>query len=329
MNDKIDFVILWVDGNDANWIKEKNLYDENKESINNNEVRYRDWELLKYWFRSVEKYCAWVNNIFFITWGHIPEWLDTTNKKIKIVKHEEFIPRDFLPTFSSDVIEMNLHRIKNLSEKFVLFNDDFFITDYVKPEFFFKKGKPVDIFSEDAILPLTDFTKVCFNNEQILNKYFKKRQVQKKLLFKIYNIKYGKYLLRNLLLLPWGNFSTFKNLHLPQSFNKSTFEEVWKKEEDVLYEKCKNKFRSDNNISQYLIRDWQLVSGNFYPSFDNRGKYFNISDNNAEIYEAVNMQKYKMICINDSYSIKQFEIVKQQLIDCFENKFNLKSKFEK
>ena len=125
MKEKIDFVILWVDGNDKKWLEQKNSYTNKTEEIKKS--RFRDWDLLKYWFRGVEKYAPWVNKIFFVTWGHIPSWLDTKNPKLEIVKHSDFIPPKYLPTFNSNVIELNLHRILNLSEKFVLFNDDVFI----------------------------------------------------------------------------------------------------------------------------------------------------------------------------------------------------------
>ena len=51
---KIDFVIMWVDGNDLKWQKEKNKFLAKDDEVNN-EVRFRDWELLKYWFRGIEK----------------------------------------------------------------------------------------------------------------------------------------------------------------------------------------------------------------------------------------------------------------------------------
>ncbi|MBQ6357217.1 MAG: capsule biosynthesis protein CapK, partial [Solobacterium sp.] len=38
--------------------------------------RFKDWGLFKYWFRGVEKFAPWVNKIYFITWGHVPTWLD-------------------------------------------------------------------------------------------------------------------------------------------------------------------------------------------------------------------------------------------------------------
>ena len=145
-NNKIDFVILWVDGNDENWLKEKNKYLHLEGDMQEN--RFRDCNNLKYLFRGIEKYANYVNKVFFITWGHVPKWLNVKNKKLRIVKHEEFIPNKYLPTFNSNVIEMNLHRIKDLSEQFILFNDDLFILNKLEPSYFFQNGKPKDMYIE-------------------------------------------------------------------------------------------------------------------------------------------------------------------------------------
>ena len=51
----------------------------------------------------------------------------------------------YLPTFNINSIELNLHRIKGLSEHFVFFNDDMFLIDSVRPEDFFKNGFPCDL----------------------------------------------------------------------------------------------------------------------------------------------------------------------------------------
>ena len=110
-SEKIDFVIMWVDGNDPKWQTEKNKYTPPL-NADASICRYRDFDLLKYWFRGVEKYAPWVNKIHFITWGHIPSWLDTNNPKINIVKHEDYIPRKYLPTFNANTIELNVHSIE-------------------------------------------------------------------------------------------------------------------------------------------------------------------------------------------------------------------------
>ena len=65
--DKIDFVIAWVDGNDPAWRAEKDKYDL-RPSKGSAEVRFRDWNNLRYWFRGVEKFAPWVRKVHFVTW---------------------------------------------------------------------------------------------------------------------------------------------------------------------------------------------------------------------------------------------------------------------
>ena len=137
MTEKIDFVVLWVDGEDPEWQREKARFEPEYETSASSINRYRDWDLMRYWFRGVEKYAPWVNRIFFVTSGQIPEWLKADHPKLRLVEHREYIPKQYLPTFNSNVIELRLHHIADLSEHFVLFNDDMFLTAPVKPEDFF------------------------------------------------------------------------------------------------------------------------------------------------------------------------------------------------
>ena len=109
MNGNIDIVIPWVDSSDPNWRKEKMNYDtDDSLTTDNREIRYRDWGNLKYIFRGIEKYAPWVRKVHFITYGHLPKWLNVDNTRINIVKHSDYIPAEYLPTFSSHVIELNL-----------------------------------------------------------------------------------------------------------------------------------------------------------------------------------------------------------------------------
>ena len=108
------------------------------------QCRYRDWDNLQYWFRCVEKYCPWVRKIHIVTCGHFPEFLVKEHPKLNFVTHDQIIDAACLPTFSSHVIEINLHKIESLAEHFVYFNDDMFITQPLLPEFFFREGLPCD-----------------------------------------------------------------------------------------------------------------------------------------------------------------------------------------
>ena len=138
----IDIVITWVDGSDPAWLAEKAKYLPPAERDSNSPNRNRDWGLLPYWFRSIEKFAPWARTVHFVTWGHVPEFLDLEAPRLHVVRHEEFIPAEYLPTFSSHAIEMHLHRIPGLAEHFIYFNDDMFLLRPMQETDFFRDGLP-------------------------------------------------------------------------------------------------------------------------------------------------------------------------------------------
>ena len=84
MNNKIDFIIAWVDGSDYEWQIDKEKCTGIKSNADT--CRYRDWDLLKFWFRGVEKFAPWVNRVHFVTYGHVPSWLNIKYDKLNIIK---------------------------------------------------------------------------------------------------------------------------------------------------------------------------------------------------------------------------------------------------
>lgn len=328
---KIDFVLLWVDGSDPVWLEEKKQYSPKRVDYGTGENRFRDWENLQYWFRGVEKFAPWVNNIFFITWGHLPNWLNTKHPKLRIINHKDFIPEIYLPTFNSDTIETNLFRIKELSETFVLFNDDMFLIDIVTPEDFFINGLPCDSFVENLIAPTKhsgiSHTKVV--STDIINAHFKKREVHKKYFDKIYNIKYGLQNLITLYFEPFPYFTGFRNPHVAYSHLKSTFAKVWKAEYLALDASCNNRFRGTNDVSHWLMRYWNLCSGKFAPRNISFGRYFEAGRNNSVLCNYIRHQKAKTICINDVTVDFDFDIAKREINEAFHDILADKSSFEK
>lgn len=326
--DKIDFIITWVDGNDKKWQEERNKYkgyDKKQNSAN----RYRDMETLKYWFRSVEKYASWVNNIYFVTCGHLPDWLNTENEKLKIIRHEDYIDKKYLPTFNSNVIEMNFGNINGLSEYFVNFNDDMFITNYVKPDDFFKNGLPREYAILSPIIPSSSFEHTVLNNIILINENFNKSEVFRKYKNKFINVKYGKDLIRTILLKSWNKVCGFKESHLPHPLLKSTFLECYEKIPAVFDDLYTHRFRNEKDINQWLIEYWQFMSGKFEPISPSRGKRFSMSDINDEIVSAIKNKNYQMICINDGDMNYDFEKAKIEIISAFDEMFPEKSTFEK
>ncbi len=120
MREKIDFVITYVDGNDPEWLAERNKYLFGVDKLTDTIERYRNWENLQYWFRGIEKFAPFVNKIHFITSSRVPEWLNMNNPKLNVVRHSDYIPEEYLPTFSSIPIELNLHRLEDLRRKFCI-----------------------------------------------------------------------------------------------------------------------------------------------------------------------------------------------------------------
>lgn len=328
-DEKIDVVILWVDGNDEKWLNEKNKYSniEGNKSIN----RFRDCDNLQFLFRGIENYMPWVNNIFFITCEQVPKWLNVNHPKLKLVNHKDYIPEKYLPTFNSNVIEMNLHRIKDLSEKFILFNDDIFVIDNIDKEFFFKNGLPTDIYCETIIIPHVYNDTYYFmlaNSIAILNKHFQKETFIKNNLDKVYNPLYEDYNdITRKITNSKNKFTGFKELHSAQPYLKSTFKEIWSKEETALNKACYNKFRKASDISHNLCRYWQLASGNFIPK-RNETKYYTYLDDNTITTKEITQRKYKIVCINDVYMDIDFERAKQEINQALNNILPYKCSFE-
>ena len=330
----IDVVIAWVDGSDPEWLHEKSQYRPSSMAESDTPVRYRDWDILRYWFRSIEKFAPWVRKIHFITWGHLPPWLDTASPKLNIVKHTDYIPQEYLPTFNSHTIELNMHRIKGLAEHFIYFNDDMFITKPVSPEDFFKNGQPCDTYGLNCIFfGENSAGHFCGSDLEVINTEFKgqKKAIIKRDRRKWYSMKNGaRICLKTFLLGGWDWFPGFHYDHLPSSFLKSTLEEVWRKYGEVLDKTCRDRFRRESNVNQWLFKFWQLCKGSCEVRSPQFGKAFHIDDSNFdELCRAITGQTYSMICVNDTPMTTEFEQKKNRVRDCFEAVLPEKCSFEK
>ncbi len=327
MNHPIDFIIPWVDGSDPAWQAEF-LRVSPTEDMDARASRYRDWDLLRYWFRGVEQFAPWVNKIHFITWGHLPSWLNVEHPKLHIVNHKDYIPKQYLPTFSSHTIELNMHRIKNLAEHFVYFNDDMFLLKPLSPSFFFRNGLPCDSALMNPISTV-DLCKdkgegkifyVPLNNVSYLNTRYDMRSCIKKNPLHWYNSRYGTYLIRNLLLSIWPRFTGFVDLHLPQPFLKHSFVKTWEEDFSIVDKSCRNAMRSDQDINQWYVRYRQLAEGLFIPKAPVNHGVLRIKSSDNTLTDAISKQKIPLCCIHDDDGLthKQIDNEKQRLQSAFE-----------
>lgn len=329
---EIDFVITWVDMDDPKWKADFARYSGKIDNATNEmcEARFRDYGLLKYWFRGVEKFAPWVHKIHFVTCGQKPEWLDEHHPKIRLVNHTDYIPNHFLPVFNSSLIEIYLHKIPDLAEHFVYFNDDFFVTNHLPEERFFKNGIPNDIAAFTFNSGMGLWYKCLKNNIRIINRRFDKKEVLKRDYDKWFHPSYGRKSRYTRLMQPSKKFVTLRTPHNAQPYLKSTFEEVWDYAEPELTKMSENRFRSPEDYTQELFRTWQICRSHFNPYNTYQDtKMFPLIIKPGKAAEAIRNQSYKLVCVNDNAHIRNYEQVMSEIEAAFESILPEKSGFEK
>ena len=316
----IDFVITWVDGSDPQWLARKSQYA--AKDGDDSPVRYRDWGLLRSWFRGVARFAPWVRTVHLVTCNPPPAWLRRDAPGLHIVDHRDFIPAKDLPTFNSRAIEVNLHRIPGLSEQFVYFNDDMFLTAPVSPAFFFRNGLPCDSFGLDAIMfGQNSIGWANGTNIGVINDHFALRPTVKKHWRKILSPANGvKQVFRTVLLTalyPW--FPGLRYEHGPVSYLKSTFEQVWAEAPEALCEASASRFRVKGTVNQFVMKYWQLASGAFVPRTNKKSFCVQMTDDNIGLLcKALESGRYPVICANDTKQVKDFPTAQQKLLRGFE-----------
>ena len=144
--EKIDAVITWVDGSEPNYQRKLKEHLSNNDRIKRQYLQANEINLC---VASIVKYAPFIRKIFIVTDKQSPN-LDSvkhivSKEKIEIVDHKEIF-RDnieFLPTFNIRSIDALLFKIKDLSEKFIYFNDDMFLVKKTNPEDWFVGDKAV------------------------------------------------------------------------------------------------------------------------------------------------------------------------------------------
>lgn len=337
MEQPIDFVIIWVDGGDRAWQAEKNRWlaqcTGESADIDAAICRYRDWDNLRYWFRAVEAYAPWVNRVHFVTCGQVPDWLNLDAPKLNFVRHQDYIPKEYLPTFSSHPIELNLHRIPGLSEQFVYFNDDFFLTAPVSPKDFFRKGLPCDSIAEEPLQFTTAelYNSILVNDLVFLNRHFGRTVTRKTHWKKWFTLRSPHDSIKNLImtLVRKPCFFGIDTHHLPQSYRKSAFSQAWSLDPALLHSTCTHKFRDARDISQVAVKGVQLMEGQFAPYDKHKfGVVLQAQKDLDRICAGIRSRRHKAVCINDG-QVTDFARCRQAINDAFQEALPNKSSFEK
>lgn len=336
---KIDFVVTWLDSNDPAWKEEYINYKYAGIKGDDSEMRFRNWNLFRYWFRAIESYAPWVNKVFLVTNGKFPDWINDKYEKLILVKHSDYIPHELLPTFNSCTIELHMNKIPGLSEHFVYFNDDFFLNAPVKPEDYFWKGLPCDNNCETPLMVPIYSKEDKFGiymsilaDIGVINRHFNRWETVKQSLRRWFGPHLGiKGILMSYNLKRQRKFIGFPWRHYEQPFLKSVFDEAWEKESEMLNKSC-TRFREEVILNPYFFRYWQFASNRFWPVKIGPDRSIQLREMNMErIERALQEKKQKSICLNDSSFCdhEEYMRIKDKLLEIFEMSYPNKSRYEK
>ena len=108
---------------------------------------------------------------------------------------------------------------------------------------------------------------------------------------------------------------------------KETCERVWERDGEILNQTCQCKVRGRDNVSCYIYRYEQLLSGGFVPH-KAMNRYHCVTDPIRKIRK--DMECAKSICLNDVYmEEKEFAKRRTELQNLMKRKFTQKSRYEK
>ena len=285
MNDEIDIVLPWLNSNDKHW---KELYDKYIPTVKTGDKssrRIRDWDNIKYFLRSVDKNCKWVNKVVLCVFDEyqIPEWLNINHPKLKILYHRDYIPESCMPTFNGLCSESFLFKHPCIENNFVFCNDDYFFVNPTKDTDYFIDNKCVKSYVKRDISWYHHFKSL-------------KNNVWAQLLSNTMEYKFKMT----------GNKTLYYQKHLPVSFHKSDFLNFYKEHEQDLineYSKYESKIRQNSNILPSYIVDWvQGDTSDFIEDKDyfKNNKVYEVCDHYNFSTLLKEIPKMKTICLNDA-----------------------------
>jgi len=283
----IDAVITWVDGSDEDY---KKKIDNHLTTSTNYKKQYLQANEIEYCVKSILRFAPFVRRIFIVTDNQKPNFKGLedliVSNKVKIVDHKEIFKgyEKYLPTFNIRSIDAMLHRVEDLSETFVYFNDDVFLINNISEEDWFIKNK--------AVLIGKWATNYSINPLKVLSGTFKKLLG----LRPGFNASQSKA----------ANISGFKkeyfkSYHTARPQIKSLIKDFYNKNPETLIDQIKYKFRNSDQFMPYSLC-WHLL----------------IKENRAIIKEAKELKEVKQ---TQNLNARQFISILEKLDDTKDVKY--------
>lgn len=292
----MDIVITYVNGLDPVWQRDYEKY--TNQSVL--EKRFRDWGTLRYLFRGIAENMSFVRKVHLVVSheSQVPEWIN--RDEVNIVLHKDIIPAEFLPTFNSNPIEMHLHRIKDLDEEYLYFNDDVFPMLESKKSDFFRDGKCFLGMSHHLFVN-NMFKRICRNSDRLARRAL--------------GLKERCFFLRP--------------QHICTPMFKSECMEVYSKVPAEIAKTAATRIRDEKNLTQYLFLDYMYLKGRLVNKRLSK-KHFSVGLVSVDkLRKFITKPSHKLVCINDvRLSEERYTELRKALLEAFEERFPQKSKYE-
>jgi hypothetical protein len=225
-------------------------------------------------------YAPWVRQIFVATDCARPAWL-ADDPRVQFVRSEEFFADvSTLPTYNSQAVESQLHRIPGLSEHFLYANDDMFIGQPVGPEMFFSPGGITKFIEADTRIGLG-------NSDDLRSGFENAARVNRRLLHN----RFGALITRHL-------------AHVPTPLRKSVMAEMETEFPDEFAATAASPFRARDNISvtNSLYHYCALLTGRAVVQHGAQTRYIDTTTH-AGLWDMKALLKARSVdffCLNDN-----------------------------
>ena len=300
----IDIVVPYVNCWDPEWSKLASKY---VGTIEYNRVR--DLGTLRYFFRGVEKNMPWIHNVYLVlqSESQIPTWLNINHPKLKIVYHRDYIPKKYLPTFNSNVIELFYHRIKGLTRQFILANDDTIAIRPLKETDFFCDGKIV-YGPSDRVSPM-----IIADESSAFVKTIKNTSIAAGVIT-------GKY-----------DSPFYKDYHLFMPYFKKVYRYCWKRySAGIRHSFMNSRIRSIRNITHLLFYFVGRELDLYKIDLDYKPGLLRLTDGSdiEKIIYALEVTGSSICCLNDMFQLTSDRIASNTICKSLDHFLPNRSEFE-
>lgn len=280
----IDYVVPMVFPDDMSWRHElQNLTGPLCRDDARSNERYRTWGTEEVLIKLIRKNLPWIRciHILLARKTQVQPWMKEmvamtsqqtgqAGPQVRLVFHQDFMPKEKLPTFNSRAIEMYLHKIPDLAPLLLYGNDDMFPLSPMNVSDFFQNGLPC------LHLKTKDFPKVpnqyhwaCLNGLNFVARNF------------------GKQFHRT-----WLHTG-----HSVAPMLRQTIEMFWQHWPEEM-ERSVTQFRMVQNYNQYIYLWWHWLSGQYVDHCPPRNYVATNQHTPDEIRQAIQRAE-GILCIND------------------------------